>query len=387
MNLFNFSPKTNHPEKRMRLRNLEFGIGRFRTGTYNAITDVTGVKVGHVTLIEGEGLLKPGGGPIRTGVTAIIPGTDDVYMQQVFGGGFILNGAGEFSGLTQVQEWGTLETPILLTNTFSVGTCSEALVKLYVQKYPKIGVEDEVVIPLVGECDDSWLNDISGRHVKDVHVYEALKNASSGPVAEGNVGGGTGMITCDFSGGIGTSSRKLPQKMGGYTIGVLVMSNFGNIEDLRFGGILMGKLLEKKYEKIQKRQELYGSIISVVTTDAPLSPPQLTRLATRSALGVGRVGSFAAHGSGEIIIAFSTGNKIPRKGRSMVYSFKSLDDQKLDPLYEAVVDTTEEAILNALCMAHDMTGINNRFVPAIPLERVKNIINKYKELYAKLKEK
>ncbi|OGB63736.1 peptidase S58 [candidate division CPR3 bacterium GWF2_35_18] len=377
-----FKPK--QPTKRMRVRDIGLSIGRFRTGDLNAITDVRGVKVGHVTLIQGSGELKPGMGPVRTGVTAIIPSKDDVYQNQIFGGGFILNGAGEFSGLTQVMEWGTIETPILLTNTFSVGTCSEAMVKSYVRKYPRIGIEDEVIIPLVGECDDSWLNDISGRHVKSQHVYEALEKASSGIVEEGCVGGGTGMITCDFAGGIGTSSRKLPQKMGGYTIGVLVMSNFGNIRDLRFGGIPIGELLEKRYQSLEKRQELYGSIISVVSTDAPLTPGQLSKLATRSALGIGRVGSYAANGSGEIIIAFSNANKLSRRSRNMVNTFQSLDDPRLDPLYEAVVDSTEEAILNALCMATDMTGINNHYVPAIPLDKVKFFISKYKNLFRKL---
>src|SRR5512140_3075920 len=200
---------------RCRARDLGISLGRFRPGRWNAITDVAGVKVGHATIISGHGPLVPGQGPIRAGVTAILPNPANVFEERVVGGGFILNGAGEVSGLTQLMEWGLIETPIFLTNTLSVGAVSDAAVKWMVEKFPGIGGEHDVIIPLVGECDDSWLNDIAGRHVHDQHVYEAISSASDGPVPEGNVGGGTGMITCDFKAGIGTSSRKLPEALGG----------------------------------------------------------------------------------------------------------------------------------------------------------------------------
>ena len=373
-------------QKRIRFREIGFGLGRFRTGPLNAITDVAGIKVGQVTVkkdIDGGSLGKKSA---RTGVTVIVP-SDDIYLNQFLGGGFILHGAGEFAGLTQVMEWGSIETPIVLTDTFSVGICSQTVVRMFLEKYPSIGLSDDVVIPLVGECDDSWLNDVSSPHITSAHILEAFKRAKSGPVEEGNVGAGTGMITGDFAGGIGTSSRKLPQKMGGYTVGGLVLSNFGYMRDLRFGGIPIGKLLEKSYVSKDKRKELYGSIISVIATDAPLSSSQLSRLAIRSALGIGRAGSFAAHGSGEIILAFSTGNKISRRSRDFVNTFSTLDDSRLNPLYEAVIDTTEEAIANAVCMATDMTGNDGHFAPAIPLHKVRRIVTGYSCNFNRLEKK
>jgi D-aminopeptidase len=260
-----------------------------------------------------------GRGPVRTGVTAILPNPVNIFEERVVGGGFILNGAGEVSGMTQLMEWGLMETPIFLTNTLSVGAVSDAAVKWMVEKYPGIGEMHDVIIPLVGECDDSWLNDIAGRHVKEQHVYEAISTASDGPVAEGSVGGGTGMITCDFKAGIGTSSRKLPEKLGGYTVGVLVMSNFGVMGQLRVGGLPIGEILEPRWGQLPRREQNYGSIIAVIATDAPLISHQLNRLAKRAALGVGRVGSTAMHGSGEIVLAFSTANMVPRETRKMVY--------------------------------------------------------------------
>lgn len=358
---------------RVRARELGISLGRFRPGKFNAITDVEGVLVGHSTIIQGEGPLVVGAGPVRTGVTAIMPNQANIFMERLAGGAFVLNGAGEVSGLTQVVEWGLIETPILLTNTMSVGAVSDAVARYMVDRHPGIGDEHDVIIPVVGECDDSYLNDISGRHVKRQHVLEAISQARSGPVAEGCVGGGTGMVTCDFKGGIGTSSRKLPEVFGGYTLGVLVMSNFGKMHNLRIGGLPLGEALEGKFKQLPKRQNSYGSIIAVVATDAPLLPHQIHRLCKRVALGIGRVGSYAAHGSGEIVVGFSTANVIPRRTRKMVYKMKILLDQRLDPLYEAVMDCTEEAILNSMCMATSMTGINGNFVPALPLDEVKHL--------------
>jgi D-aminopeptidase len=367
-------PETPSPEPRCRARDLGLSLGRFKPGRWNALTDVAGVRVGHSTIIRGAaGPLKVGKGPIRTGVTAILPNTTNIFAERVAGGGFVLNGAGEVSGMTQLLEWGLVETPIFLTNTLSVGAVSDAAVKWMVERYPGIGDEHDVIIPLVGECDDSWLNDIAGRHVKDEHVAEALRTASDGPVPEGNVGGGTGMITCDFKAGIGTSSRKLPEVLGGYTVGVLVMSNFGVMRQLRVGGLPVGEVLDARYRQTQRRTHDYGSIIAVIATDAPLATHQLNRLAKRAALGIGRVGSSAMHGSGEIILAFSTANQVPRETRKMVYRMKILLDQRLDPLYEAVIESTEEAILNALCMARDMDGANGNVCRALPLADVKDL--------------
>src|SRR5512147_1899719 len=359
---------------RCRARELGISLGRFKPGRWNAITDVAGVRVGHSTLIRGSGALRVGKGPVRTGVTAILPNTTNIFEERVVGGGFVLNGAGEVSGMTQLLEWGLVETPIFLTNTLSVGAVSDAAVKWMVERYPGIGDEHDVIIPLVGECDDSWLNDIAGRHVKEEHVAEALHTASDGPVPEGNVGGGTGMITCDFKAGIGTSSRKMPEALGGYTVGVLVMSNFGVMGQLRVGGLPVGEVLEARYREIPRRGRSYGSIIAVIATDAPLISHQLNRLAKRAALGIGRVGSTAMHGSGEIVLAFSTANQVPRETRKMVYRMKILLDPRLDPLYEAVIEATEEAILNALCMARDMDGVNGNRCRALPLEDVRELV-------------
>ena len=222
---------------RARLRDLGFGLGRFPIGKWNAITDVAGVRVGHSTIIQGEGKLEVGKGPVRTGVTAIVP-DPDVFNDRMLAGSFVLNGAGEVSGLTQVIEWGLLETPILLTNTMAVGKVSDAAVKWMTKRFPMIGTDADVVIPLVGECDDSWLNDAVGRHVRSEHVYRAIEQASSGPRRRGSVGAGTGMVTCDFKAGIGTSSRRVAVENGGeYTLGVLVQSNFGVMRSLRVNGI------------------------------------------------------------------------------------------------------------------------------------------------------
>jgi D-aminopeptidase len=375
------------PEPRVRARDLGLPLGRFRPGKYNAITDVQGVRVGHSTVIRGSGPLRPGHGPVRTGVTAILPNKGDIYMERMVGGGFVLNGAGEVAGLTQVLEWGLVETPILLTNTMSVGAVSDAVARYMVDRNPGIGGEHDVIIPVVGECDDSWLNDITGRHVRDVNVLEAINTASDGPVAEGSVGGGTGMITCDFKAGIGTSSRKLPESMGGYTLGVLVNSNFGKMHNLRVAGLPVGELLAERFKDVPRRTESYGSIIAVVATDAPLLSHQLNRLCKRVALGIGRVGSYAAHGSGEIVVGFSTANTIPRRTQKRVHKLKILLDQRLDPLYEAVMEATEEAILNSMCMARPMEGVNGNFVPALPLEEVRQIVAACRPIFAAVKKR
>jgi D-aminopeptidase len=367
---------------RSRFRDLGFSIGRVPTGPLNAIIDVPGVRVGHTTLIEGEGPLVVGQGPVRTGVTAILP-PDPVFSERVLAGSFVLNGAGEVSGLTQVVEWGLLETPILLTSTMSVGKVSDATIKWMTRRYPGIGNEFDVIIPIVGECDDSWLNDAVGRHVRSEHVYRAIEQASDSKVAEGSVGAGTGLVTCDFKAGIGTSSRRVEihetgsEKQLCYSLGVLVQSNFGIMHSLRIAGVPVGEILAPDYAETGKRVRNAGSIICVIATDAPLLSSQLTRLCKRAALGIGRVGSFAAHASGEIVIGFSTANKVPRATSGMTHKIEVLLDDACDGLYEAVVECTEEAIVNALCMAEDMHGQSEHFAPALPLDDLAEILSRH----------
>ncbi len=365
---------------RARLRELGFSIGRFPVGAHNAITDVGDVRVGHSTVIIGDGPLEVGKGPVRTGVTAVIPHAD-IFDNRVVAGGFVLNGAGEVSGITQVQEWGLLETPILLTNTMAVGKVSDAAVKWMTRKWPRIGGEDDVVIPLVGECDDSWLSDTVGRHVRSEHVYRAIEQATPGRVSEGSVGAGTGLITCDFKAGIGTSSRRVAIEGNEYTVGILVQSNFGVMRSLRVDGAPVGEVLEPLFSAA-RRERNAGSIITIIATDTPLLSSQLVRLCKRAALGIGRTGSFAAHGSGEILVAFSTANVVPRQTSKMVATLEVLLDEACDSLYEATVECTEEAIINALCMADEMRGQSGHVAPALPLDRLGEILRRYRQAFA-----
>jgi D-aminopeptidase len=251
------------------------------------------------------------------------------------------------------------------------------------KKHPGMGSDEDVVIPIVGECDDSFLNDAVGRHIRTEHVYNAIDKATPGPVAEGSVGAGTGMMTCDFKAGIGTSSRTITAEVGHYTVGVLVLTNFGVMSNLRIDGVAVGELLAPEYAHLQRRINNYGSIIVVIGTDAPLGSSQLGRLSKRAALGIGRCGSYAAHGSGEIILAFSTANKVPRVSEGMTHKIEVLLDRAIGPLYEAVIEATEEAIVNALCMADEMTGQGGNFAPALPLERVAAIMQQYRPAVAK----
>ncbi len=353
---------------RRRLRDLGLTVGRRTPGPLNAITDVAGVMVGHSTVIDGNGP-----GARRTGVTAIRPNGGDIFHDRVLAGSFVLNGAGEMSGLIQVGEWGLIETPILLTSTLSVGAVSAATVQYMVAHHPGIGTEHDVIIPLVGECDDSYLD---GTHrVEPQHVFAALDDCAAGPVAEGAVGGGTGMLCFGFKGGIGTASRVLTADEGGYTVGVLVMSNFGDAEDLRVDGLPVGPALARH---ALPRRSRYGSIIAVVATDAPLGNRALDRLCKRVALGIGRVGSYAAHGSGEIVIGFSTANTVPRRPSGRTFTLTLLADHAVNPLYQAAIEATEEAILNALCMAGTMVGFEGRTVPGLPLDALQQVVARFR---------
>jgi D-aminopeptidase len=340
-------------------------------GPLNAITDVKGVEVGHTTLIAGEGKLVAGKGPVRTGVTAILP-RGKASKDQVFAGWFALNGNGEMTGTAWVEESGLLEGPIMITNTHSVGVVRDATIawRLKHDLMPQ-----PWALPVVAETWDGWLNDSNGFHVKPDHVFAALDNAKSGPVAEGNVGGGTGMICHGFKGGIGTSSRKLDERAGGYALGVLAQCNHGGRQQLRIAGVPVG--LEMTEEVLQ-REDL-GSIIVVVATDAPLLPHQLKRLARRVSMGLARNGSVAGNGSGDIFIAFSTANPnaAPASG---VVKLDMLANEGMNSLFSATVQATEEAIINALIAAETMTGVDDHKVIAIPHKLLQQILKKYNRL-------
>src|SRR6478609_521154 len=320
-------------QERHRLRDLGIVVGQYPPGPFNAITDVAGVKVGHTTLISGDGPLKPGQGPIRTGVTVVIP-RDDVWHKKVPAGSFILNGTGEMTGLAWVAESGFLEYPVSLTNTLNVPRVANGVMNWMIKQYPGIGITDDTLTPVVAECDDGRLNDIQGRHVSELDVVKALDGASSGPVKEGTVGAGTGMISYGFKGGIGSASRKLLDREGGYTVGVLVNANHGRKPELMISGIPVGRLYDASPAATTPTEpgQSEGSIIIIVATDAPLDARQLNRLAKRAALGLARTGSTARHGSGDFILAFSTANVIPHYPEQPTYPLTHLADTHLNPV-------------------------------------------------------
>jgi D-aminopeptidase len=343
-------------------------------GPLNAITDVKGVEVGHTTLISGDGPLKVGVGPVRTGVTAILPRGKN-SKDSVFAGWFTLNGNGEMTGTTWLEESGFLDGPVMITNTHSVGVVRDATIAWKVRQ----GKPDQEgywwSLPVVAETYDGYLNDINGFHVKPEDAFHALDTAHSGPVEEGNVGGGTGMVCNEFKGGIGTSSRVLDAKLGGYSVGVLVQCNYGQRDQLRIAGVPVGK----EITDYMIRDEDVGSIIVVVATDAPLIPTQLKRLAKRVSLGLARDGSYSGGGSGDIFIAFSTAN--PGAGEhNGLRPLNMLPNDDLDPLFLATVQATEEAVVNAMIAAETMTGINNHTVVALPHDRLREVLKKYNRL-------
>ena len=364
-------------ESRLRARDLGIVVGSYDPGPLNAITDVAGVKIGHTTRISGEGALKPGQGPIRTGVTVVTP-RDDVWHKKVPAGSFVLNGTGEMTGLAWVTESGFLEYPIALTNTLNVPRVANGVMDWMIARYPEIGITDDTLTPVVAECDDGRLNDIQGRHVSEANVIAALDGASSGPVKEGTVGAGTGMVSYGFKGGIGTASRILPEKEGAYTVGVLVNANHGRRPELMVGGTPVGKLYappQQVSEALSPGQS-EGSIIVIIATDAPLDSRQLTRLAKRAALGLARTGSTARHGSGDFMLAFSTANTIPHYPKEPTFQQIHLADTHLNPLITATVEATEEAILNALTMATTIVGRDGHRVEAISLTRLRAILDR-----------
>lgn len=361
-------------EQRMRARDLGVVIGRMPTGKHNAITDVVGVEVGHCTVFEGTADDQPGRGPSRTGVTAIWPHRSDVVRNPVAAGFFALSGTGEMTGRSEVEELGRISTPVVLTNTMSVGVGYDGVCRYLINHDPDVGDGQGVLIPVVAECDDSMLHDARGTHLNIDHVTQALDAARSGPVAEGAVGSGTGMHGFRFKGGIGTSSRVVDETWGGWTVGVLVMTNFGARHRLTVDGVPVGRYLPLSELNVDVRDE--GSGIVVIATDAPLDPRQLSRLAKRASLGLGRTGSIGADQSGELLIAFSTSYR-PNANKA-VSEQRVIEGYVVDPLFEAVIDATVEAVLNALFMATTTDGRYGRVLEAIPLDRVQEILAAYR---------
>ncbi|MGB9244731.1 MAG: P1 family peptidase [Candidatus Acidiferrales bacterium] len=345
-------------------------------GPVNSITDVKGVEVGYRTLISGEGKLQVGVGPVRTGVTAIFPRGKSA-VDPVFAGWFTENGNGEMTGTTWVEESGFLYGPVMITNTHSVGVVRDTVIDWQVKHGTPVPLEDWWSLPVVAETWDGDLNDINGFHVKPEDAVAAMQDAHSGPIAEGNVGGGTGMVCFEFKGGTGTSSRKLPDTLGGYTVGVLVQCNFGTRHLLRIAGAPVG------YEiPLHTDRPDVGSIIVVVATDAPLLPHQLKRIARRVTLGLGRLGSISGNGSGDIFIAFSTANANAGLAPGPA-NVQMLANDQMDSLFEATVQATEEAVVNAMIAAKTMTGINGYTVEALPHDRLREVLKKYNRLTVK----
>jgi D-aminopeptidase len=350
-------------------------------GPLNAITDVSGVAVGHTTLISGEGKLQIGKGPVRTGVTAILPRGKDTMSNPVFAGWWSLNGNGEMTGTTWVEESGFLEGPVMITNTHSVGVVRDAVIQWRVNHGQPDPTGYWWSLPVVAETWDGWLNDINGFHVKPEDAFHAIDSAHSGPIEEGNVGGGTGMVCNEFKGGIGTSSRKFDIKSANYTVGVLVQCNYGVRPNLRIAGVPVGREIPESaaYSSASSGEVDRGSIIVVVATDAPLVSHQLKRLARRVSLGLGRNGSISGNGSGDIFVAFSTANSGAAAVDHLV-DLKMLPNDLIEPVFASTVQATEEAVINAMVAAETMTGIENHKVIALPHDKLREVLKKYNRL-------
>lgn len=349
-------------------------IGSYSPGRYDAITDVAGVLVGQVTHIEGSGKLVPGVGPVRTGVTAVIP-RNDVWHKKVFAAAWALNGNGEMTGTTWVNEAGWMEVPVLLTNTLSVGRVDDGVVSWMIEHDNGVGITDDVPLPVVAECDDEFLNDIQGRHATAEDAVKALDSAVGGPVAQGGVGGGTGMISFSFKGGIGTASRVLPAADGGYTVGVLVNTNTARRHELTVDGVPVGTHIPDLMPK--EGPDGNGSIIIVIATNAPLLHDQLERLTKRAALGLARTGASAMTGSGDLIIAFSTANVVPHYPEARTFAVTDLDQYHINPVFYATEDATEEAVINALLAGQTMVGRDGNTVYGLPHDRLLKIMKQY----------
>ena len=354
-----------------RARDYGIEIGVLKTGPFNSITDVEGVKVGHTTLNKGN--------HIRTGVTAILPHTGNLFQNKVPAAIYIGNGFGKLTGYSQIKELGTIETPIILTNTLSVPTASNALIHYTLAQEGNKEVYS--VNSVVGETNDGWLNDIRGQHVKELDVLNAIKNAKTGFVSEGNVGAGTGTSCFGYKGGIGTSSRVVPKKHGGYTIGVLVQSTFGGV--LQINGVPIAKEMDN-YPRDYK-YDVDGSCMIVVMTDAPLNSRNLERLAKRAMMGLSKTGGIASNGSGDYVIAVSTAKKnwVPYQSKGLILRTEELKNESITPLFLAVIEATEEAIINSLFAAKTMTGIEMRKRKSLPIEEVVAIMKKHNAVVPK----
>lgn len=349
-----------------RVREAGITIGVMQPGKLNAITDVAGVKVGHTTLIEGDS--------VRTGVTAILPHGGNLFQQKVPAAIYVGNGFGKLAGSTQVQELGNLESPVVLTNTISVPAAMQAVITYTLRQNGNEKVQS--VNALVGETNDGYLNDIRGMHVKPEHVLRAIEKATPGMVEEGNVGAGTGTVCFGFKGGIGTASRKLPASLGGYTVGVLVQTNFGGV--LQINGMPVGKNLGKYYLADKLNNTPDGSCMMIVATDAPLDARNLQRLAQRAFMGMAKTGGIASNGSGDYVIAFSTDStlRIPHNPNGILLTQTILHNDAASPLFMAAIEATEEAILNSLFMAETMKGKDGRTVEALPVKQVLEMMKK-----------
>ena len=371
-------------EIRPRARDIGLSIGRLPTGPWNAITDVAGVRTGQVTVWHGDGALQPGVGPARTGVTVIVPHGGNLFLDRVPAAYYQFNGFGKCIGIEQVDELGILETPIALTSTLSAGKVADALITHAIAASPLIGISMSSVNPFVAECNDGWLNDIQGRHISESDVLRAVADARSGPVEEGTVGAGTGMSCFGFKGGIGTSSRVIATQLGGWTVGVLVLANFGQQEALAIDGVPIGKLLLEDGPEPDR-----GSIVMIVATDAPMIDRQLKRLARRAIIGLGRTGSNGGHGSGDVVLAFSTALSVrsPYAAPAWTQPLEVVAEQgpdgssaAIDALFQGVAEATEEAILNALFGATTVAGRDGHRREALPIARVTQILEEHGKL-------
>ncbi|HKR75610.1 MAG TPA: P1 family peptidase [Rhodanobacter sp.] len=349
------------------LRDYGIDIGVLQPGKWNAITDVPGVEVGQKTLVKGD--------DVRTGVTAILPYAGNIFQDKVPAAVYVGNGFGKLAGTTQIDELGNIETPIVLTNTLGVPTAADALID-YTFSFPA-NAAVRSVNPVVGETNDGYLNDIRGRHVGKQDVLDAIRSATGGPVAQGNIGAGTGTVAFGFKGGIGTSSRRLPPSLGGYTVGVLVQTNFGGV--LSVDGVPVGKALHKYYLSDKLGDSPDGSCMIVVATDAPLDARNLKRLAKRAMLGLGRTGGIASDGSGDYAIAFSTNAavRVPYESDDPVQKIEVLRNDAMSPLFMAAIEATEEAIINSLFHAQGTTGVDQHHVDALPVDKVLRIMRQH----------
>ncbi|KYO67063.1 P1 family peptidase [Thermovenabulum gondwanense] len=365
---------------RKRMRDYGICVGQLPPGQLNSISDVKGVRVGHSTVIYGEGKLIPEEGPARTGVTAVIPRNGNLFKEKLLASCFVGNGFGKSVGLMQIRELGTLETPVILTNTLSVGIASNALIEYMLSFNEDIGITTGTVNPVVMECNDGYLNDIRGRHIKKEHVFEALNNASL-EFETGSVGAGTGMICHGFKGGIGTSSRQIEIDGNIFTIGALLLTNYGRMEDLTFKGKNVGRLLKQRLKDKEEKNGIPkdkddGSCIIIIATDLPLDNLMLERIAKRGILGLARTGSFMGNGSGDIVLAFSTANKIDHYGENLI-EFKTLSHHcdAVDLAFQAAVEAVEEAVWDSLFTAEKIIGRDGHEVPVLPVEEFLNLID------------